>query len=123
MGKSLLPMLLVAVVTAALYLYLRFSKHGYEVALIGDSKNTARYAGINVRKVIIRTLILSGALCGLVGFVLTGSIDRMVSTSMYGNMGFTGILVAWMGNLDLLILAGRAVFVVLLPRRISPPRL
>lgn len=116
MGKSLLPILLFAVVTAAIYLYLRFSKHGYEVALIGDSKNTARYAGINVRKVIIRTLILSGALCGLVGFVLTGSINRMVSTSMDGNMGFTGIMVAWMGNLDPLIMAGVSFFINFLTR-------
>ena len=84
MGRSLLPILVFAVVTAAVYLYLRFSKHGYEVALIGDSKNTARYAGINVRKVIIRTLILSGALCGLVGFLLAGSVNRMVSTTMDG---------------------------------------
>ncbi len=116
MGKSLLPILLFAVVTAVIYLYLRFSKHGYEVALIGDSKNTARYAGINVKKVIIRTLILSGALCGLVGFVLTGSINRMVSTSMDGNMGFTGIMVAWMGNLDPLIMAGVSFFINFLTR-------
>ena len=116
MGKSLLPILLFAVVTAAIYLYLRFSKHGYEVALIGDSKNTARYAGINVRKVIIRTLILSGALCGLVGFLLAGSVNRMVSTTMDDNMGFTGIMVAWMGKLDPLIMAGVSFFINFLER-------
>ena len=116
MGKSLLPILLFAVVTAVIYLYLRFSKHGYEVALIGDSKNTARYAGINVRKVIIRTLILSGALCGLVGFLLAGSVNRMVSTTMDDNMGFTGIMVAWMGKLDPLIMAGVSFFINFLER-------
>ena len=116
MGKSLLPILLFAVVTAAIYLYLRFSKHGYEVALIGDSKNTARYAGINVKKVIIRTLILSGALCGLVGFLLAGSVNRMVSTTMDDNMGFTGIMVAWMGKLDPLIMAGVSFFINFLER-------
>lgn len=116
MGRSLLPILVFAVVTAAVYLYLRFSKHGYEVALIGDSKNTARYAGINVRKVIIRTLILSGALCGLVGFLLAGSVNRMVSTTMDDNMGFTGIMVAWMGKLDPLIMAGVSFFINFLER-------
>ena len=113
MGRSLLPILVFAVVTAAVYLY---SKHGYEVALIGDSKNTARYAGINVRKVIIRTLILSGALCGLVGFLLAGSVNRMVSTTMDDNMGFTGIMVAWMGKLDPLIMAGVSFFINFLER-------
>ena len=116
MGRSLLPILVFAVVTAAVYLYLRFSKHGYEVALIGDSKNTARYAGINVKKVIIRTLILSGALCGLVGFLLAGSVNRMVSTTMDDNMGFTGIMVAWMGKLDPLIMAGVSFFINFLER-------
>ena len=116
MSRAILPIIVFAIVTLVIYAYLRFSKHGYEIALIGDSKNTARYAGINVRKVIIRTLILSGALCGLVGFVLTGSVNRMVSTSMDGNMGFTGIMVAWMGKLDPLIMSGVSLFINFLER-------
>ena len=115
-GRAL-PVVLVAVlVTAAVYCYLRFSKHGYEISLIGDSKNTARYAGINVKKVVIRTLILSGALCGLVGFLLVGSINHMVSTTMDDNMGFTGIMVAWMGKFDPLIMTGVAFFIIFLSR-------
>ena len=116
MGKSL-PVILVAVlVTAAIFCYLRFSKHGYEIGLIGDSKNTARYAGINVKKVIIRTLVLSGALCGLVGFLLVGSINHMVSKTMDGNRGFTGIMVAWMGKFNPLIMTGVSLFIVFLTR-------
>ena len=116
MGKSL-PVILVAVlVTAAIFCYLRFSKHGYEIAVVGESQNTARYAGINVKKVIIRTLVLSGALCGLVGFLLVGSINHMVSTNMDGNMGFTGIMVAWMGKLNPLIMAGVSLFINFLSR-------
>ena len=112
-----LPVVLVAViVTAAIYCYLRFSKHGYEISLIGDSKNTARYAGINVKKVVIRTLILSGALCGLVGFLLVGSINHMVSTTMADNMRFTGVMVAWMGKFDPLIMTGVAFFIIFLSR-------
>ena len=119
MARSVLPVIVFTIVTLVIYAYLRFSKQGYEISLIGDSKNTARYAGINVKKVIIRTLILSGALCGLVGFVLTGSVNRMVSTSMDGNMGFTGIMVAWMGKLDPLIMAGVSLFIIFLDRGMS----
>ena len=60
-GRSLLPVIVAVVVTALIFCYLRFSKHGFEISLVGESKNTARYAGINVKKVIIRTLVLSGA--------------------------------------------------------------
>ena len=59
--------ILVLVLTFAMYAYLRYSKHGYEIAVVGESENTARYAGINVRRVIIRTMITSGAICGLCG--------------------------------------------------------
>ena len=115
-GRSLLPVIVAVVVTALIFCYLRFSKHGFEISLVGESKNTARYAGINVKKVIIRTLVLSGALRGLVGFLLVGSINHMVSTNMDGNMGFTGIMVAWMGKFNPLIMAGVSFFIIFLSR-------
>lgn len=115
-GRSLPVILVAVIVTALIYCYLRFSKHGYEISLIGDSKNTARYAGINVKKVVIRTLIFSGLLCGLVGFLLVGSVNHMVSSSMDGNMGFTGIMVAWMGKFDPLIMSGISFFIIFLER-------
>ena len=115
-GRSLLPVIVAVVVTALIFCYLRFSKHGFEISLVGESKNTARYAGINVKKVVIRTLAFSGALCGLVGFLLVACINQMVSTTMDGNMGFTGIMVAWMGKLNPLIMAGVSLFINFLSR-------
>ena len=115
-GRTLPIVLAAVIITAFVFCYLRFSKHGFEVSLVGESRNTARYAGINVKKVIIRTLALSGAMCGLVGFLLVGSVNHMVSTSMDGNMGFTGIMVAWMGKFDPLIMAGVALFINFLTR-------
>ncbi len=115
-GKSLLPIIVAVLVTAFIFCYLRFFKHGYEISVVGESKNTARYAGINVKKVVIRTLAFSGALCGLVGFLLVACINQMVSTTMDGNMGFTGIMVAWMGKFNPLIMAGVAFFIIFLSR-------
>ena len=60
--KYLFNILLVAVLTAVMYVYLKYSKHGYEISVVGESENTARYVGINVKKVIIRTMALSGAM-------------------------------------------------------------
>ena len=53
--KYLLNILIVLVLTALIYIYLQYSKHGYEISVVGESENTARYIGINVKKVIIRT--------------------------------------------------------------------
>ena len=56
--------IIVLVLAALVYLYLKYTKHGYEIAVVGDSENTARYAGIRVPRIYVRTMALSGALCG-----------------------------------------------------------
>ena len=68
--KYLLGIIIVLALTALVYIYLKYSKQGYEISVVGESENTARYIGINVKKVIIRTMIISGALCGVAGFLL-----------------------------------------------------
>ena len=65
--KYLLIILVVAILTVLMYIYLNYSKHGYEIAVVGESQRTASYAGIKVERVIIRTMVLSGAVCGLMG--------------------------------------------------------
>ena len=97
--------ILVLVLTFAMYAYLRYSKHGYEIAVVGESENTARYAGINVRRVIIRTMITSGAICGLCGFLLVAGRDQTISTSTAGGNGFTAIIVAWLAKFNTFYMA------------------
>ncbi len=118
-GKTIPVVLAAVLVTIFIYCYLRYHKHGFEISIVGESVNTARYAGINVKKVIIRTLILSGALCGLVGFLLVATVNQMITTTMDGNMGFTGIIVAWMGKFDPLVMIGVSLFVNFLTRGMS----
>lgn len=110
-GKYFLPIVLFVFVTVAIYLYLRYSKHGYELSVVGESENTARYIGLNVKVVTIRTVALSGALCGLVGFILSGGINYMMSTTMDGNMGFTGIMVAWLSQFSPIIMVFISLFI------------
>ena len=74
--RYLLPILLVAILTGVMYIYLNYSKHGYEIAVVGESQRTASYAGIKVERVIVRTMILSGAICGLIGLLLTAGTDH-----------------------------------------------
>ncbi len=103
-SKYLLVLICAAVVTTFMFFYLKSSKHGYEVLVVGESINTAKYVGINVKKVQIRTLLLSGAICGLVGLLLGGSINHTISESSVNNMGFTAIMAAWLANCNPLMI-------------------
>lgn len=96
----LLAVIVVTLLTVATYIYIKYSKHGYEIAVVGESENTARYIGINVKKVIIRTMLLSGAICGLCGLLLVGGIDKTISTETIGGQGFTAIMVSWLGKFN-----------------------
>ncbi len=100
-GKQYLAVVLIAVlVTAVMYVYMKYSKHGYELTVVGESQQTAKYVGINVGKVIIRTLILTGAICGLTGWLLVSSTDHTITTTLAGGRGFLGVMVAWLAHFN-----------------------
>ena len=90
--------IVVIVLTFVMYAYLRFSKQGYEISVVGESENTARYAGINVRRVTVRTMLISGAICGLCGFLIVAGKDQTISTASANGRGFTAIIVAWLAK-------------------------
>lgn len=100
----LLTIIVGALITLFMWIYLKFSKHGYELSVVGDSPNTARYIGINVKKVIIRTLCLSGGICGIVGLMLTGAMSHTIGTNTVQNMGFTAIMTTWLANCNPLMM-------------------
>jgi simple sugar transport system permease protein len=110
--KEVLTIVIGVIVTGAMFTYLKYSKQGYELSLVGDSQNTARYTGVKVKKVIIRTLVLSGAVCGLVGLLLTaGDVNPTIGTSTAKNMGFTAIMTTWLGGCNPLFIAGTCALV------------
>ena len=96
----LLIILIVLALTVLLYIYLRYSKHGYEIAVVGESVRTAQYSGMNVKKVIIRTMVVSGLLCGLAGYLIGAGLDQSVTTESVGGQGFTAIMVSWLANFN-----------------------
>ncbi len=103
--RYLLNILIVAVLMVAMYVYMKYSKHGYEVSVVGESQNTARYIGINVKKVILRTMLISGAICGIAGMLLVAGTDHSINPDTIGGQGFTAIMVAWLGQLNPFIMA------------------
>lgn len=96
----LMNVIVVMTITIGMFIYLKYSKQGYEISVVGDSENTARYAGINVKKVIIRTMLISGAICGLSGFVAVSGASHTISVNTAGGKGFTAIIVAWLAKFN-----------------------
>ena len=110
-NRYLLTIILFFLLACMMYDYLKFSKQGYEISVVGESTNTAKYIGINVRKVIIRTMIISGAIAGLVGVILGGAINHTVATDTASNMGFTAIMTSWLAAFNPIIMIASCFFI------------
>ena len=116
-GKAYLcNILVVAALTVFMYVYLKYSKHGYEISVVGESENTARYIGINVKKVIIRTMLISGAICGVAGLLLVGGSSHSIDSNLVGGRGFTAIMVSWLAKFDPLYMILTSLLIVFLQR-------
>lgn len=115
----LLNIIIVLVLTAAIYVYLKYSKHGYEISVVGESENTAKYIGINVKKVIVRTMILSGAICGLTGLLLVSGTDHTITRDTIGGRGFTAIMVSWLAKFNPVVMILTSLLIVFLQKGAS----
>ena len=106
--------IIVLALTVLMYVYLRYSKQGYEISVVGESQRTARYAGMNVGKIIMRTMFISGAISGIVGMLVVSGADYTLSTGTSGGVGFTAITVAWLAQLNPFGMVLMAVFLAVL---------
>ena len=108
--------IIVIVLTILVHLYLNHSKQGYQLTVVGQSENTARYAGMNVKRIIMRTMIISGAIAGLVGFMQVSGADFTLTEYTAGGIGFTAIIVAWIAHLKPAVMVFVAIFIAALER-------
>ena len=111
-SKYLLNVILVALITIGMHAYLAYSKHGYEISVVGESVNTARYVGIKVNRVIVRTLMLSGAVCGFAGLLLVAGTNHTLTTTIAGGRGFTAVMVAWLAKFNPIIMVASSLLLV-----------
>lgn len=86
--------------TVIIYVYLKYTKHGYEISVVGDSSATAKYAGMSVGKIVLRTMFISSALIGLAAALAVSSAGT-ISDSITNDVGWTGIIVAWLSKLNI----------------------
>ena len=88
------------ILVVIVFIYLKYTKHGYEISVVGESKSTARYAGMDVKKIILRTMIISGGICGITGMIQAAGSDMTLASSVAGGVGFTAIIVSWLAYLN-----------------------
>ena len=112
--QYLLIILIVAAVCALIYIYLKYSKQGYEVSVVGESQNTARYIGINVKRVIVRTMLVSGAVCGVAGFLLVSGTGHTIGPNTVGGQGFTAMMVSWMAKFNPITMIATSALIIFL---------
>ena len=117
--KYLINILIVALLTILVYIYLKYSKQGYEISVVGESENTARYIGINVKKVVLRTMAISGALCGIAGFLLVAGTDHSLKSDTSGGRGFTAIMVSWLAKFNPIFMILTSLLIVFLQKGAS----
>ena len=106
----------VLALTVFMFIYMKYTKHGYEIAVIGESENTARYAGMNVGWVIMRTMFLSGAIAGVVGFLLVSGANNTLYSGVAAGAGFTAITVAWLAQLNPFAMVGISALLAILQK-------
>ena len=111
--------IIAVILTAALFIYLKFTKQGYEISVVGQSQATATYAGMNVNQIILRTMFLSGAIAGIAGMIQVSGSDRTLTTGVAGGVGFTAIIVAWLARLNPLSSAVVAFLLAILEKGAS----
>jgi ABC-type uncharacterized transport system permease subunit len=85
-----------------IYAYLKYTKQGYEISVVGDSTDTARYAGMNNGRIIRRTMFFSASVAGLAGMlqVAGDATSHTLSMGIASGVGFTAIIVAWLAKLN-----------------------
>ena len=91
--------LLTLVIGILIFVYLKYTKHGFEISVVGDSAGTARYAGMKVNTIVLRTVFLSACLIGLAAAFKVGTAG-ILSTAITDDVGWTGIIVAWLSQLN-----------------------
>lgn len=104
---------LIAVVLV--YVFINHTKKGYEITVVGESVETARYAGMNIRSIIITAMLISGGLCGLTGMIQASALEKTLTYNISNNYGFTAIITTWLARLSApIILLVCIVFAALL---------
>lgn len=106
--------ILVPVLVIILFVFINYTKKGYEIRVIGENEATAKYAGMPVSKIILGTLFVSGGICGLVGMIQVSGVNMTLSIDVSAGVGYTAIIISWLAQLNAIaILIASFLFAVM----------
>jgi ABC-type uncharacterized transport system permease subunit len=88
------------VLVVAMHYLIRHTAYGYEINVVGESQNTARYAGMQVGNIMLATVFFSGALCGLAGMIQSSGVSTSLNVEITGGAGYTAIITTWLSALN-----------------------
>src|SRR5258708_10038919 len=75
------------------------TRWGYELRIVGENAEAARYAGINVRATMLTSMLVSGGMAGIAGMVQVAGIIHLLNGQLSNNYGYTAIIIAWLARL------------------------
>ncbi|MGL4345009.1 MAG: ABC transporter permease [Cellulosilyticaceae bacterium] len=87
------------VLVVVIYYFISHTKTGYEIQVMGESEQTARYAGMNIKKIIMISMLISGGICGLTGMIQASAVNNTLTMELTAGVGYTAIIIAWLSNL------------------------
>lgn len=87
------------IIVIIISILMKYSKWGYNISVIGESKDTARYSGMNINKIVISSIFVSGGICGLVGFIQASAVEHTLTAGLSAGYGFTAIITTWLSAL------------------------
>ncbi len=82
------------------YYLLRWTRFGFEIDIAGDNPKAAEYAGVNVKKMVIIVMIVSGALSGLGGMMQMSGVLFRLQPNFSPGYGYTAIIIALLARLN-----------------------
>jgi len=97
--------IIAVILIIVLHIFVNHTKRGYEINVVGESENTGRYAGMNVKFIIIYTIFLSGGLCGLAGMIEASGVNKTLSVEITRGVGYTAIITSWLSSLRAPVIA------------------
>ena len=106
------PTLILGVLAAVLaYIWVTRTRQGFEIRVVGENPDAARYAGISQGKVILAVMLVSGGLAGVAGVGEAAGIHRMLlaPSKLSFGYGYTAIIVAWLARRNPLAVIGTAL--------------
>src|SRR6202171_3155908 len=104
--------LFVPIVAAGILVFvLARTRWGYELRVVGENADAARYAGINVRSTMLTAMLVSAGMAGIAGMRQLAGIIHLLNGQLSNNYGYTAIIIAWLARLHpLAVLVVRVLF-------------